>query len=494
MGQVRRVLTPQASPLHLWGAELRALRDRMGVSLAKLGAEIYYDPSHLGKFERAERVPPRRIAEACDRHLGGAGQLVRLWEAIQAAYPADRGAAERGRHEANRGQDEAKPGDRLAAAAEDQPVWGEGEDTVSVPVLHDGKVIFVSISRRALLTLAGTAVSLTAAGAVPISSTTRPEAQAPLPVAPDMNPLEHFGEMRRVLVDSDNLFGPRAVIPAVEQQIQIMQRLRAVTEHGDRQRLIQMQVTYGEFAGWLHQDAGQLTAAEYWTDRALEWSHAGGDPDLITYVLARKAQLAGDLGDAVQAIGLGQAAEAAARPGTRLAAIAATFGAHGHALMRDASACTAAYDRAHHLVDTTNLDPTSPWGAWLDHAHIDLHRARSLATLGRAHQDGTSRSGTHAGTALMRQAADSFATAIKRLPAGYHRDRGMYLARQAAAETGAREPEHAAEVAMQALTVGTQTGSARILTELGRVDRELAGWRSLPPVATFHDALAGSTR
>ena len=37
VGQKRKVLTPDQSPLHQWGAELRAFRDRRGLSLAKLG-------------------------------------------------------------------------------------------------------------------------------------------------------------------------------------------------------------------------------------------------------------------------------------------------------------------------------------------------------------------------------------------------------------------------------------------------------------------------
>jgi hypothetical protein len=157
-----------------------------------------------------------------------------------------------------------------------------------------------------------------------------------------------------------------------------------------------------------------------------------------------------------------------------------------------AASCAAAYDRAHRLVDTTDIDPASPWGVWLDHAYIEVHRAQGLHALGRHQQNGRSGAGT--GIRLMRQAAEGFAAAIDGLPVGFHRDRGVYLARQAAAHAGAREPEHAAEVATRALTIGTQTSSARIFTELARVDQNLAAWRSLPPVAAFHDALTGNAR
>lgn len=490
MGQVRHVLTPHRSPLHRWGAQLRTLRDRHGLSLATLGAEIFYDPSHLGKFERAERTPPRHVAAACDQRLGGSGVLVRLWESIHDA-DASRDEANRSGYEAKSRPHEASTEPNLATVAEDRPPWEDG--AVSLPVLHDGKVIVVSISRRTLLSVTGISAVVTAAGTG--HETAAAEAADPsMAAAPDATPIEYLQQIRRVLIDTDNLFGPRAAIPTVEQQIRLMQRLRGTIAGADHRCLIQLQATYAEFAGWLHQDAGTLRAARYWTDRALEWSHASHDPDLIAYILARKAQLAGDLGDPVQALDMGQAAQDAARPDTRLAAIAATYTAHGHALQRNAATCAAAYDKAHHLIDTTDADPASPWGTWLDHAYIDVHHARSLTVMGRQDQAGATTNGSDRSIRLSRRAADTFATAIDRLPVAYHRDRGVYLARQAAAYTGANEPEQAAAVANRALAIGTQTASARILTELAQVDRDLTPWRSIESVAAFHNALADSTR
>lgn len=493
MGQARRRLTPHRSPVHLWGAELRALRDRHGLSLSELGAAVFYDASHLGKFERGERTPPRHVAEACDQRLGGTGVLIRLWEAVQAAgYEASQ-ASDVDRDEAKPGGHEANLGPALAAAAEDPSPWEDG--TISLPVLHDGKVILVSVSRRTLLKFAGTAAGIAAAGARPSAAAASTDPGRAALAAHDGDPIEYLQQIRRVLIDNDNLFGPRVVIPTVEQQIRLMQALRSSVEGGDRRRLIQLQATYAEFAGWLHQDAGAFNAAKYWTDRALEWSHVCRDADLATYILARKAQLAGDMGDPVEATDVGQAAEEAARPGTRLGAIAATYTAHGHALSKDPAACSAAYDRARELIDTTDVDPTAEWGTWLDHTYIDVHQARSMAVLGRHHQDRQpSATGSDAAIRLMRQAAEGFAAAIGRLPAGYHRDRGVYLARQAGAYTGAREPEQAAEVAIRALTIGRQTSSARTLSELAEVDQHLTPWRSLTTVAAFHEALTHLAR
>lgn len=119
-------------------------------------------------------------------------------------------------------------------------------------------------------------------------------------------------------------------------------------------------------------------------------------------------------------------------------------------------------------------DPT-PWGVWLDAAYVEVHRAQGLEVLGRHDQ-----------------AADAFAGAIRLLPDGYHRDRGVYLARQAVALAGARIPEQAAAVGMHALTVAEDTGSGRIVNELARLDTALAPWGNVPEAAEFRAAFDGT--
>jgi hypothetical protein len=81
MGRKRRVLTPERSAVHRWGAELRARRDERGLSLAGLGRAARYDASYLGRVERGEQFATRAVAEACDLVLGAGGELVRSWQA-----------------------------------------------------------------------------------------------------------------------------------------------------------------------------------------------------------------------------------------------------------------------------------------------------------------------------------------------------------------------------------------------------------------------------
>ncbi|MFI9554420.1 hypothetical protein [Nonomuraea endophytica] len=280
--------------------------------------------------------------------------------------------------------------------------------------------------------------------------------------------------MRRVLIDNDNLLGPLRAIPAVESQIDAIRQLRLSYRGADASELQYIQTQYAELCGWLYQDAGNFRSAQFWTDRALEWSYAAGVPDLTTFILARKSQLAGDMRDGLTAIDLAEAASRQARPDTRLGAIAATNGAYGYALTGDSRNANHMLDLAHTLITDQDMDPSFSWGSWMDDAYIEIHRARSLYTVGN-HAD----------------AAEGFRTAIENLPPMRHRDKGVYLARESLAYIGAREPEQAASIGLQALGIAEATGSARIITELAKLDGQLERWQSVPAVTEFRESFDG---
>jgi hypothetical protein len=103
---------------------------------------------------------------------------------------------------------------------------------------------------------------------------------------------------------------------------------------------------------------------------------------------------------------------------------------------------------------------------------VALNRAWSLAVLGDYHT-----------------AAQSFQNAMADLPGERRSDRGVYLARAALVHAGDHEVEHAATLGLEALTIGIDTGSGRILTELSQLDDVLAPWNTLPTVADFRTAM-----
>jgi tetratricopeptide (TPR) repeat protein len=444
-----------------------------GLSLEALGNLVYRDRSFLAKIEKGERNVSAEIAQACDQALSAEGTLVRLHKLIASGDGGHVATAGPGaEHVAKTSVHVAKPGGSLAADTTDPATWGEGED-VSIPArTSDGKVLFVNVSRRFFMkgmAAAAVGAALPGAGLGSVSALRAAGATA----APDLNPVEHFERMRRVLIDSDNLMGSAQAIPTVEQQIELIKGLRKGRRGADLRALLRLQSKFAEFAGWLHQDYGNYERAEYWTNRALEWSQGTQDTDLSVFILARGSQLAGDMADPDRVLDLADAAENMARPHSRLAVVAATFAAHGYALQGDVDGTRRAYDHARTLLSNVDPDDQS-MSAWRNASYIDVHEYRSLTLVGS-----------------YEAAAEGFESAINALPADFRRDRGVYLARAGRAYAGAGEAERAADMGREALTIGLETRSGRILTELAGLNDALSTWRT-PSVAEFRAAMTES--
>ncbi|WP_226360985.1 helix-turn-helix domain-containing protein [Pseudonocardia sp. ICBG1142] len=414
----------------MFGQELRAARTQRGLGLRSCAAKLNYSPGQLSKVETGKRAPTQQLAQAVDLLFRAGGHFEQLWVAGRQQVPSAASSS---------------PGEPLIAQE-----------------LPNGKVVFVPASRRQFIQGMGAAAAASLLSTIPAA----PAAAA------DVKPLAHFQAAHRLLIDTDNMLGASTALPGVHEQLRSLHAIRQTIRGADARDLLNMQARFAELAGWMCQDLGDFEQSRYWLDRALEWSYPAGDPELTAYVLARKSQLAGDMGDALGAIDLADAAAAAA-PNERIAAIAHTFGAHGHALAGSVDAAEATYDGARHTAD--QFDGESPWGVWLDDSYIDMHRARSLSTLGR-HDD----------------AVETFRAAITRLPAGFHRDRGVYLAREAIAHAGAHDTAAASQAGLQALAIARDTRSGRTATELRQLDVALAEQNG-PHAVAFREAMRDAT-
>jgi tetratricopeptide (TPR) repeat protein len=445
-----------------------------GATVVSLAGRRGYQPDWAGMVSdrlRAAREDLRLDHEAFASYLTGAlgypveAYCLERWERGLVVPPAEVCLAA---DHAAQGAVPAPP-----AAAEPAGLCLDDGDEIVLPCRAlDGRIIWVSIPRRAFLSgglgaAALAAISTATGTGLPAAAAARLRAAA----SSQVNPVETLRDLRRALIDADNLLGPGGVLPAVHAQIQVIRQLRGDSGGTDRQALLVMQAQYAEFAGWLHQDARDFQAAGFWLDRALDWSHAAADREMATYVMARKSQLAGDMHDATGAIDLADAAAGMARKRSRLRATAATYGAHGYALAGQRADSLRAIDSAREIAGQLDGSP-SLWATWLDGAYIDVQRGRCLSALG-----------DHA------QAATVFQRAIRDLPPSFRRDRGVYLAREALAHAGAREPEQAADAGMQALAIAEATQSGRVIDELAWVGTGLEPWAALPAVADFQDAL-----
>lgn len=470
MGQRPNELTPHESLHHYWGAELRALRVACGLSLAELGHSLHCDSSYLAKIERAERPIPATLAHSCDQALHAQGTLIRLHALTESDRDLTaRTAGQPSAHVANGNTHVANQTGNLADGVT-LPTAPDTNAEIIVPArTSDGRLAFVSVPRRVFLHgLGSAAVGTATTSGTGISGT---QSVMTFPAADGVHPIEHFQQMRHVLIDNDNLFGPRQVIPMVREQLAIMAQLRPNWRGADKRELIRTQAQYSELCGWLYQDAGEHHLAESWIDHALGLSHVAADHDLTVFILTCKAHLANDMRMATDAIGVGEHALGMAPPRSRIAVIAASRAAYGHALNGDRAATQRAHDRARELLNALDDDPDSPYGPWLNEKWIDHSQTQSWAVQGDYHR-----------------AAQSFQNAIADYPGRYRRARGLCVARTVLAHAGDHEVEQAATLGLDALPIGIQTGSARILTTLSQLNDKLARWHTVPAVADFRTA------
>jgi transcriptional regulator with XRE-family HTH domain len=73
-------LNPGASPLALFGSELRRYRERVGWTQEQLGARIGYEGSYVGNVERGERRCDRGFAVKADAAMETLDALTNLWD------------------------------------------------------------------------------------------------------------------------------------------------------------------------------------------------------------------------------------------------------------------------------------------------------------------------------------------------------------------------------------------------------------------------------
>ena len=177
----------------------------------------------LERWERGLVVPPADVCMAADhaaQDVPGAALAAPLLPASEPAGPCPHDAA-----------------------------MQDGSEIVLPCRALDGRIIWVSIPRRTFLSggLGTAALAAIATAASPGPSAAR----LPAAAAAEMNPIETLRQLRRALIDADNLFGPGGVLPAVHSQIQVIRQLRADRRGADRQTLLTMQAQYAEFAGWL---------------------------------------------------------------------------------------------------------------------------------------------------------------------------------------------------------------------------------------------------
>lgn len=294
---------------------------------------------------------------------------------------------------------------------------------------------------------------------------------------------ETLNYLKRHLQDqyaTDNLLGPRVMLPGIVGHLETIKRLRTEARGQELDELLSIGAGYAEFAGWLSHDAGDYAAAATWCGTALEMADAAGDDVMAAFAMMRRAAAAISARDGAYAARLAQRVQRFNSPETiRVRAIAALTEANGHSMNANASETDRALDLAAGLVEQVDSvaavenDPTV-----IRYCAIPLYESISKAKchleLGRA-----------------AEAIDSFRTVLDTLPPDYHRDRGQYLARLTHSYVLGEQPEAACAAGEESLAIALETGSTRTIGDLRRTVPDMASrWGKVPEFIRFRDLLA----
>ena len=114
--------------------------------------------------------------------------------------------------------------------------------------------------------------------------------------------------MHRGYVEADRLMGSLCVAGPIQLQMPVIERACEVSRGADRIEMLRFACQFVEFGGWIFQDAGDLTCAMQWTNRALDYALELGDERVIAYTLMRKAMIATEGGTPAQGLGIADAA------------------------------------------------------------------------------------------------------------------------------------------------------------------------------------------
>jgi transcriptional regulator with XRE-family HTH domain len=286
------------------GTALRQLRLAKGAGLRKLAREMCCDPGHLSRMESGVRPLSLECAQMADRCLDTGGALTAL---VRASY-------------GQRGYD-----------GQEEPTGGLLIVEVATP---EGEIV-VPVPRRDLLMALGI-------GAIN-SSVLRDLHRAPVPP-------EAVGELDKALEGfriAARAMPPVQLLDALTGKVAVISAMRGKASPDLAARLAITQARYAEFLSWMHEEAGNLTQAIWWVDRAGEWAHASGWAPMVAFASVRKSMIATmHAGDARRTVELAQLALHTPGATSAVLRFAAAQLAYGHALAGDLGASRRALDLA----------------------------------------------------------------------------------------------------------------------------------------------------
>lgn len=286
--------------------------------------------------------------------------------------------------------------------------------------------------------------------------------------------LMHVDALFASLAAVDNAIGARLVLGAAEHEATLLEQLSVYTRGGPQGRLHRAAARFNELTGWLHQDLGDLERARHYSERAMDLAVVHGDPELVTYMLMRRSNVAAERGAASEARSFADAAvsEQRSKPPT-LAAVSLRASAIAHSLMGDAATCARALGEAREALDGSEQPADDNLAPYCTPAYLAMEAGACWLTLSRP-----------------QKAAAALENALAIWPAGQDRDRSLAMSRLAIAYAELGDVDRACAIAEPARELVLVTGSTRALASLTSLETRLAPHSKRERVAELRRNLA----
>lgn len=255
---------------------------------------------------------------------------------------------------------------------------------------------------------------------------------------------------------------PSGLIDGLTGNVVILDRLRRRTSGGQRHRYGRMQARYAESLSWLSEEAGDITSATYWIDRASQWAQAANWHEMSEYGFVRRSMMAISFtSDGFQAVDNASAVLDMREASPRIQGLACKQMAFGYALAGNEDASVRALDRAMHLLSAEAREGDAVLGqrSVVDDDLFAIFRATCDIYLGRG-----------------QSVVPVLEPRLTSLSASSVRTATITRAKLARAYANAGQPREAAELALAALNDIDRIGSLSARSELRRALPVLRQW------------------
>jgi hypothetical protein len=280
--------------------------------------------------------------------------------------------------------------------------------------------------------------------------------------------------IHRGYLEADRLMGSMCITGPIQLQMPVVERACEVARGADRAEMLRFACQFMEFGGWLFQDAGDLTCAMHWTDRALDYALELGDQRITAYTLMRKAMIATESGNPAQGVGIANSALAykdALTP--RLRAVILRQRSYSHAVLGEVIASAKDSDEAVVEAIAGLRQGEEDRAPYCTPTYAAMEAGASWLLLGHPR------------------------TAIPILEKGHSewldnsqmRDYALCVSRLAAAYAAAGELEQACAAAEEVMVLAQGLGSRRVAGQIDLVYRRLGRWRQDPAVTSLRGSL-----